>query len=608
MLAFVSLPESFSTLAFAAGLAGMICTAFLAPRRWALSSLALWLGFTTLVAAGVLGVGKETPVPAELADKDAYWSGVLALAGMVTLAAGGIACVLDLRARERQIRLAGADGETLRRDIDRLNGINVRLEDEIQDLRRKARSGEDQRSGPGAVLEATLARHRKAVDTATQQARKHRAVFDGAVEGMALLERETLRLVDVNPGLARISGYDAKELGEKTLLDLFSTTSSAPGKSDLQRSARERRAMTVVLARKDGQETPAELTIGVVGDADDAQLLVVVRDTTDRTTVEQDHEAHVRALRDRVRALEDENAAVDGRYRSLEQANRRLMDMSERKDHFLASVSHELRTPLTSIRSFSEILLKHDDSEPEVHREFLEIIHKESERLTRMVNNVLDLARIEAGAAKLAVSEFDARSVVEDAVASMQGMAADHHVRVRAVPGAVEQTLRADRDRVQQLLINLVSNAVKFSPEDTDVEVCVEPADGTGRVRLSVVDHGRGIPETDLERVFDRFERIEDESGAAGAGLGLSICREIMTMHGGKLWVESDVGSGSRFHAEFPGVEQMRMRLGSVAGGHSAEDVLPPLGEREPPPPAAPNRPNRDDWSTTGTLPPLGLR
>jgi signal transduction histidine kinase len=393
---------------------------------------------------------------------------------------------------------------------------------------------------------------------------------------------------------------------------------AGPGKADLQRCAREKRTLAVTLLRKEGQEVPVELTISVAGEGDDAQLLVCLRDVSDRSTVEHDQRALEQQLKDRLRILEAAQAETEEQVRKLEQANRRLAEISDRKDHYVSSVSHELRTPLTSIRSFAEILLKHGDTEPGTRREFVEIIHKESERLTRLVNNVLDLARIEAGATKLLLSEFDARVVAADAVASMQGTAAERGVRVTAVLGDDTRPIRADRDRVQQVLMNLVSNAIKFSASGSAVELRVEPGELPGRVRFAVADHGKGIPAEDLDRVFDRFHRVDDEPGTAGTGLGLAICREIADLHGGRVWVESVAGEGSTFRIELPGVEEMRARRGGSSepstaslprlGGEPSTASLPRLGSREAVSVTGEVGAKRDGWSTTGSLPPLGKR
>lgn len=595
MLADVSLPAGFATGAFGAALAGLVLTVWLVPRRWAVSSFVLWAGFMCLLGAGLLGVGREA------ADEQA--SGMLALAALALLTLSGVLLVLDLRARDRQLRKSTVDAETLRRDVDRLNGINVRLEDEIREVRKKVRAEGEQRSGSGQVLEQTLAKQRKAMDAATLQLRRQRAIFDGALEGMALLERETLRLAESNASLQRITGYDAKELAEKGVLDVLAPGPTRPGKADLQRCARERRSLQVAMARKDGSEVPTELTISIIGEGDEAQLLLCVRDVSDRTTVEQDQRALEQQLKDRLRILEAAHAESDEQVRKLEQANRRLTDISDRKDHYVSSVSHELRTPLTSIRSFAEILLKHGDTEPGTRKEFVEIIHKESERLTRLVNNVLDLARIEAGATKLLLSEFDARVVAADAIASMQGTAAERGVTLAAHTGEDGRPIRADRDRVQQVLMNLVSNAIKFSPSGSSVELRVEAGDLPGRVRFCVTDHGRGIAPEDLDRVFDRFHRVDDEPGT-GTGLGLAICREIVDLHGGRVWAESVAGEGSTFRVELPGVEEMRARRGGASEPSTAS--LPRLGAREAL--SATGEGGRRDWSTTGSLPPLGKR
>jgi PAS domain S-box-containing protein len=428
----------------------------------------------------------------------------------------------------------------------------VRLEDEAQELRRRARASEERRAGSGALVEATVLRQRRALEAASDAVRLHRSVFENAADGLALLEAGSLRILEANAALRALTGRDADELSGLAVLDLFGGGDVRPARADLESAARDRSPVPASLVRRGGRVVPVEIAVTIAGEGVEARLLATFHDLSDRKLAEAAREDEVRSLNDRIVRLEQAHGDAESRCADLDQANRCLAELSERKDLYLSSVSHELRTPLASIRSFSEILIKHGDAEVAVRREFLGIIQKESERLTRLVNDVLDLARIEAGAAKLFRTEFDARGVLLDAVASVRGLAADGKVQVEPKTGGAPLTLRADRDRIQQLLVNLLGNAIKFSPADSVVDVEVAFGETPDRVHFTVRDRGRGISPEHLDRVFDRFHRTEDDPAIAGTGLGLSICREIAAMHGGRIWAESVVGEGSVFHAEIP--------------------------------------------------------
>ena len=625
-------PDVLAQVALLSGVGGVVLVAWGAPRRSSPTAIALGAGFTCLAASGVLGIGA---VP----DLDAGWSAILLFAALVGLGVAGALSILEFRSRAKALLLAMSETETLRREVARLSGINVRVEDEMRDLRRQVQAGVGARSGQQALLEATLSHQRQTLDSTTQTLRRHRALFDGAIEGMAILERETLRLAEVNPSLCRLAARTAEELAEIPLPDLFADAPGKPGRNDLQRAARESRSLAAAVARKDGNAVPVEVTVAAVGEGAEARLFIVVRDATERRAAETDAEHALGDWQDRVRRMEEAVQGLEERNRNLESANARLAELQERKDQQLASVAHELRTPLTSIRSFSEILLKHEDAEPEIRKEFLGIVQRESERLTRLVNNVLDLAKIEAGAAKLTPSEFDARVVLTDAVAAVQGMAREAKVGIRVEGLDDPLPMRADRDRVQQLLVNLLANAVKFSAEGSDVEGIVAGDGEGGPVRFEVRDHGRGIPPEHLAHIFDRFHRVEDGSAPfrSGTGLGLAISREIVALHGGRIDVESEPGKGSTFRVVFPGLESARDRTAvrpepqpaSARGPKTDPAAKPTTGPKTPGPatkestkettPKAlpplretptgrglPSRRALDLMSTTGTLPPIG--
>ncbi|MCG3132974.1 MAG: Adaptive-response sensory-kinase SasA [Planctomycetes bacterium] len=548
-----------------AGLGGIALVVAMAPRRKSAATLAIWLGFTSLAGSGVLHV---------LAARsgDGGWANGLLLAAGVLLATSATLAVIEFRNRERNEMKLASELDAQRREVERLTGAAVRLEDELSETRRTLRKA-DERSGTASVAaEAAVMRHKKSAEASAAAAKRMRAVIDCAVDGVFLLERESLRIADANPAALALCGRDRKAAAELGFLDLLGGDGPKLGRTDLLRCAREKRILAASFGRPDGSSVAVEITVSAVGEGDDAQVLAVVRDASERAVAERDWELSLGGLREKVRAAEEKSRAAAEQTRALELENIRITDLQARKDEYMGMVSHELRTPLTSIRSFSEILLKHGDSEPAIRHEFLGIINKESERLTRMINNVLDLARIEAGATRLNMTEFDARTVATDAAAALKGMSAEREVRIAVDAGDAPRLLRADRDRIQQLVMNLVGNALKFSERGGEVVLRIEDGDAQGRVRFAVEDRGCGIAPEDLGRIFEKFQRVENGSANhEGTGLGLAICREIVTLHGGRIWAESTPGKGSTFRAELPGPDEARRTPAVRPGFRAAE-------------------------------------
>jgi len=223
--------------------------------------------------------------------------------------------------------------------------------------------------------------------------------------------------------------------------------------------------------------------------------------------------------------------------------------VGETKDRFLAAVSHEFRTPLTSIRSFAEILLDHPDEADETKREFLSIIHEESVRLTRLVNNLLDLGRIQAGRMDWDFAPGDLTETIRTAIRSVASLAADREVLIRMQGDGVIPKFSYDADKIIQVLVNLLSNAVKYSPRGESILVVTKTVESG--VRVTVRDHGPGIPPEYRKRIFDRFWRMEG-SRQPGTGLGLAIALEIAVAHGGRLWVDEGPAGGCDFVFEIP--------------------------------------------------------
>ena len=247
---------------------------------------------------------------------------------------------------------------------------------------------------------------------------------------------------------------------------------------------------------------------------------------------------------------------VTRRTAELEQANARLLELDRLKSDFLSTVSHELRTPLTSIRSFSEILLRYEVDDPEKRKKFVGIISSEAERLSRMINDLLDLSKIEAGRLDLQPEPLELESVFSRALGTCQPLFSEKGIQAGSEIEARLPQIHADADRLHQVLTNLLANSVKFSPSGGTILLSGKRQDGFARI--SVADQGPGIPPDRLEQVFERFHQVRapQKSHPLGSGLGLTISREIVEQMGGEIWVESELGAGAVFSFTVPLIEE----------------------------------------------------
>jgi PAS domain S-box-containing protein len=263
--------------------------------------------------------------------------------------------------------------------------------------------------------------------------------------------------------------------------------------------------------------------------------------------------------------FENRYRAADGSYRWLQWSSASSLEnrtiyavakdvtesknVARMKDEFVSTVSHELRTPLASLRGFAELMLERDFPEPR-RREFLEIIKRESTRLASLINDFLDLQRIEAGRQELRLQPRDLLPVLRQSLEMFAGTL-DRHRLIQDFPESLPR-LKFDADRTSQVLYNLISNAIKYSPSGGDITVGAR-LEGSQAV-VWVQDRGLGIPAAEVEKLFTKFHRVDSSAHReiGGTGLGLALVKQLVELQGGRVWVETLLGEGSTFYFTLP--------------------------------------------------------
>jgi two-component system sensor histidine kinase BarA len=255
---------------------------------------------------------------------------------------------------------------------------------------------------------------------------------------------------------------------------------------------------------------------------------------------------HIEAVQESYRELQEKN-------RELEDSYAKLKELDRLKSNFLATMSHELRTPLTSVIGYSEMMLEGLGGPLTAEqREYLGIIMEKGENLLQLITSILDISKIEAGRVRLVLSDVDATQIMRDAIATVLPLARKKGLKVACDAGAMPR-VQADRDKLRQCLVNLCSNAVKFTPAGGTIAVSAEALPGD-RLAIHVVDTGIGIGEEHLAKVFDVFYQVDGSSTReyGGAGLGLAIVKSFVEAHGGEVGVRSVPGAGTTFTVILP--------------------------------------------------------
>ena len=251
-------------------------------------------------------------------------------------------------------------------------------------------------------------------------------------------------------------------------------------------------------------------------------------------------------LMETYRQLSDKSDELTRAMAQLQEANEQLKDMDAKKDEFMSQVSHELRTPMTSIRSFSEILLETTQITEEEKTKFLSIIHDESLRLTRLLDEILDIGRLEAGSLELPMEAVNVESLVEASLASVAGVIRQQSIDIEINLESNDHEILANKDRLRQVLINLLSNAAKYNISKRP-EIKIRSVRDGDKLYIDVFDNGQGVSREESHTIFEKFRRGKLSDLSEGAGLGLPISRAIMRTMGGDLTLEFSASANSFF-------------------------------------------------------------
>lgn len=376
---------------------------------------------------------------------------------------------------------------------------------------------------------------------------RFRELLEAAPDGILEIDAQG-RIILMNAAAEKLTGYRRDELLGQPMEIL--TPEELRSRHAGHRAAYQAHPVTrpmgtgleLHVQRKDGSRTPVEISLSPLVYDSEMRVTAVIRDVTERKRAD----LRLREMNERFTAeLTAKNQELEMRNREIERANRL-------KTEFVASMSHELRTPLHTIIGFSELLAEELEGPlTEKQKRFVSHIHRDSLHLLELINDILDLSRIESGKLVLKLEAFEIGPAIEDVIATIRPQAVAKSLRLEAV-STERIVLRADRVRFKEVLYNLLGNAVKFTPEGGRISIQARLRDRFAEV--SVTDTGIGIPAVEHSAIFDKFYQVGATTRGLreGTGLGLAIIRQLVEAHGGRVWLTSEVGKGSRFSFTMP--------------------------------------------------------
>jgi len=379
--------------------------------------------------------------------------------------------------------------------------------------------GNDKRYG--WVILATAITQRKLAEEALKRSEeKYRELINTSIDGIISMD-QNMRIIIWNQGAEKILGYKEKEILGKPVVMLTPEKNKKKAEDTLTKlfkingNGDSNRITETGLLRKNGTVVPVEISLSKRKVEENYLITGIIRDITERKEAEE-----------------------------------KLRQIDKMKSEFLSNVSHELRTPLQSIGGFAKLILEGKVPDAETQEEFLQIIDRESQQLGILINSLLDMSRLESGRFQINKRLLPLRDTFIDSIKIFHSLARDKDVSLDEDIPEILPEVEVDAERLRQVIVNLMSNAIKFSDPGGSVTAKLETRNG--ELLFQVKDGGIGIDKKAMSHLFERFYRAEDKLARGGTGLGLFISKQIIEAHGGRIWAESKLGEGSTFSFTLP--------------------------------------------------------
>jgi PAS domain S-box-containing protein len=386
------------------------------------------------------------------------------------------------------------------------------------------------------IITRDITERKKTENELKNNEEKLRRIIDSSPDGIMLTDLQG-NIIECNQLSLEMYGTSVKkELTDKNSFDLIAPEHRERAMENLKKTLKSGivKNLEYALLKKDGSKYPAELSVSVVNDqnGNPKYFLAIVRDISERKRAEE---------------------AFYEYRREIEQQNIQLKKADQLKTDFLNVTSHELRTPMSAIKGYVQIILKQALGQiSDEQKKALDVVLRNTDRLDALIQDILDISRLESGTMKFIVEHIEIRKMLDEIVETMQPYANQKEIKINTQMEDDLPELTADKERIKQVIINIVHNAVKFSSTDSIINIRTRKEQDN--ILFEIQDFGKGIPQDQQEKVFEMFYQVD--SGAdrkfGGVGLGLAISRGIVVSNGGKIWVESIVGEGSTFKFTLP--------------------------------------------------------
>lgn len=349
---------------------------------------------------------------------------------------------------------------------------------------------------------------------------KYRELINTSNDTIISLDPQ-MRFIVWNYGAEKLLGYNEEEILGKSIMTIFPPEVQKDMAKELIRLKQPAAGSTVnnvfetTVIKKDGSAVPVDVSASARKTGEGSIITAIIRDITLR-----------------------------------KEAEAKLRQIDQMKSEFLSNVSHELRTPLQSICGFTRLILSGEVPDTTTQQEFLEIIDQEALHLGHLINSLLDMTRLESGHFQIYRQPAAIRNTINDSLKMFQSLARQKNIEFHEEISPELPVMHVDVERMRQVIINLVGNAIKYSEPGGSINITANTIDN--ELVFSVTDHGAGIREENIKHLFERFYRAEGDTARGGTGLGLFISRQIIEAHGGRIWVESKIGKGSTFSFALP--------------------------------------------------------